>query len=166
MQMVIAYGYPGQITHRISARSGSCCRFENENLIKFGLPTDIWFHVDKLSSAHVYLRLNPGQSWEDIPEALLIDCCQLVKVTPPHSLPFSVCYPCRTTYDRVCLSANVATSLTLWQFPHIAGQLDRRLQEDQRWDCVHAVGQPQEDRGTFTSLSPRLVLDWKSLTAS
>eukprot|EP00035_Acanthoeca_spectabilis_P020035 m.430838 g.430838 ORF g.430838 m.430838 type:complete len:213 (-) comp17218_c0_seq1:1404-2042(-) len=54
-------------------------KFENENLIKFGLPTDVWFHVDKLSSAHVYLRLSPGQSWEDIPEALLIDCCQLVK---------------------------------------------------------------------------------------
>mmetsp|Transcript_131146 Transcript_131146/g.184980 ORF Transcript_131146/g.184980 Transcript_131146/m.184980 type:complete len:213 (+) Transcript_131146:206-844(+) len=54
-------------------------KFENENLIKFGLPTDVWFHVDKLSSAHVYLRLAPGQSWEEIPEELLIDCCQLVK---------------------------------------------------------------------------------------
>ncbi|KAK9764760.1 hypothetical protein K7432_007500 [Basidiobolus ranarum] len=37
------------------------------------------FHVDKLSSAHVYLRLNPGQTWENIPEDLLIDLGQLVK---------------------------------------------------------------------------------------
>merc|ERR1740121_959357 len=26
----------------------------------YGFPEDIWFHVDKLSSAHVYLRLPPG----------------------------------------------------------------------------------------------------------
>lgn len=30
----------------------------------------------------VWRSLSPGQSWEDIPEALLIDCCQLVKVVP------------------------------------------------------------------------------------
>ena len=32
-------------------------KFENEDLIKHAWPEDIWFHVDKLSSAHVYLRL-------------------------------------------------------------------------------------------------------------
>ena len=50
-------------------------KFENEELIRYGLPEDIWyilfrvkdlkkyylsvfrFHVDDLSSAHVYLRL-------------------------------------------------------------------------------------------------------------
>eukprot|EP00444_Apocalathium_aciculiferum_P024263 CAMPEP_0183435268 /NCGR_PEP_ID=MMETSP0370-20130417/67147_1 /TAXON_ID=268820 /ORGANISM="Peridinium aciculiferum, Strain PAER-2" /LENGTH=232 /DNA_ID=CAMNT_0025622297 /DNA_START=41 /DNA_END=739 /DNA_ORIENTATION=- len=35
-------------------------KFENEELLKYGWPEDIWFHVDKLSSAHVYLRLPPG----------------------------------------------------------------------------------------------------------
>merc|ERR1740121_1223090 len=35
-------------------------KFENEDLLKYGFPEDIWFHVDKLSSAHVYLRLPPG----------------------------------------------------------------------------------------------------------
>ena len=29
----------------------------SEVLIEHGRPTDLWFHVDKLSSAHVYLRL-------------------------------------------------------------------------------------------------------------
>ncbi|KAH8811783.1 hypothetical protein F5884DRAFT_783412 [Xylogone sp. PMI_703] len=52
---------------------------ENEDLIKYGLEEDVWFHVDKLSSAHVYLRLNEGESWESIPEPLLVDCAQLTK---------------------------------------------------------------------------------------
>nr|GAT51003.1 predicted protein [Mycena chlorophos]GAT51005.1 predicted protein [Mycena chlorophos] len=60
-------------------------KVENEDLIKYALPTDIWFHVDKLSSAHVYLRLpedsdaSPAMSWEAIPVPLLTDCAQLVK---------------------------------------------------------------------------------------
>lgn len=40
-------------------------KFENEELIKHMWPEDVWFHVDDLSSAHVYLRLplvSPGQS--------------------------------------------------------------------------------------------------------
>ncbi|XP_071835751.1 coiled-coil domain-containing protein 25-like [Apostichopus japonicus] len=54
-------------------------KHENEDLIKFGFPEDIWFHVDKLSSAHVYLRLHKDMSIEDIPSAVLEDCAQLVK---------------------------------------------------------------------------------------
>ncbi|PVF93069.1 DUF814-domain-containing protein [Serendipita vermifera] len=53
---------------------------ENEDLIKYAWPQDVWFHVDKLSSAHVYLRLPASiPSWEEIPQALLTDCAQLVK---------------------------------------------------------------------------------------
>ncbi|KAJ1963354.1 Coiled-coil domain-containing protein 25 [Dipsacomyces acuminosporus] len=54
-------------------------KFENEDLIRHGWPEDVWFHVDKLSSAHVYLRLDKGQSWEAIPQALLDDLAQLCK---------------------------------------------------------------------------------------
>ena len=33
-------------------------KHENEDLIKYAWPDrDIWFHVEDLSSAHVYLRL-------------------------------------------------------------------------------------------------------------
>jgi len=52
---------------------------ENEELIRWGWPEDVWFHVDKLSSAHVYLRLEEGQSIEQIPEEVIADACQLVK---------------------------------------------------------------------------------------
>ncbi|CAN6540069.1 unnamed protein product [Malus baccata var. baccata] len=54
-------------------------KFENEELIKYGFPEDIWFHVDKMSSAHVYVRLHKGQTIDDISEGLLEDCAQLVK---------------------------------------------------------------------------------------
>lgn len=37
------------------------------------------FHVDKMSSAHVYLRLHKGQTIDDISEGVLEDCAQLVK---------------------------------------------------------------------------------------
>ncbi|KAG2213420.1 hypothetical protein INT47_009094 [Mucor saturninus] len=61
-------------------------KFENDDLITYGFPEDIWviyfnfvFHVDKLSSAHVYVRLQPGQTWLDIPAEVVDDCAQLVK---------------------------------------------------------------------------------------
>lgn len=36
-------------------------KHENEDLIRYGIPEDVWFHVDNLSSAHVYLRMNRGE---------------------------------------------------------------------------------------------------------
>ncbi|GAQ77632.1 hypothetical protein KFL_000010800 [Klebsormidium nitens] len=54
-------------------------KYENEDLIKYGLPEDVWFHVDKMSSAHVYCRLAKHQSIESMSEELLEDCAQLVK---------------------------------------------------------------------------------------
>ncbi|BEJ06947.1 hypothetical protein CcaverHIS641_0402160 [Cutaneotrichosporon cavernicola] len=54
----------------------------DEDLIKYGLPTDVWFHVDKLSSAHVYLRQSedePHGAWDALPAALVNDAAQLVK---------------------------------------------------------------------------------------
>jgi len=54
-------------------------KYENEDLIKYGLPEDMWFHVDDMSSAHVYLRLKKDQRLEDVPEATIVECAQLVK---------------------------------------------------------------------------------------
>lgn len=54
-------------------------KFENEQLIAHGWENDVWFHVDKLSSAHVYLRLKDGESIDSIPPDVLDDCVQLVK---------------------------------------------------------------------------------------
>lgn len=54
-------------------------KFENEELLKWGWPEDIWFHVSKLSSAHVYIRLKEGETLDNVPSVLIDDCCQLVK---------------------------------------------------------------------------------------
>merc|ERR1711916_363441 len=54
-------------------------KYENESLIKYGFPEDVWFHVSKLSSAHVYVRLKRGETYKDIPQDVLTDCAQLVK---------------------------------------------------------------------------------------
>ncbi|MBA0787114.1 hypothetical protein Gotri_028174 [Gossypium trilobum] len=35
-------------------------KYENEELIKYGFMEDIWFHVDKMSSTYIYLRLKKG----------------------------------------------------------------------------------------------------------
>lgn len=54
-------------------------KHENEELLRCGWETDVWFHVDKLSSAHVYLRLPDGTDIASIPAGVLEDCAQLVK---------------------------------------------------------------------------------------
>lgn len=54
-------------------------KHENEHLIANGWPEDLWFHVDNHSSAHVYLRLPKGQTWDDVPEAIVAECSQLTK---------------------------------------------------------------------------------------
>lgn len=64
----------------------------DETLIKYAYAEDIWFHVDKLSSAHVYLRLAPWMGpWDKLHEAgpttstlggtlaVVMDCAQLTK---------------------------------------------------------------------------------------
>ncbi|KIW01803.1 uncharacterized protein PV09_06659 [Verruconis gallopava] len=54
-------------------------KVENEELIKYGWEEDVWFHVDNLSSAHIYVRLRDGETWDQIPKDLITDCAQLTK---------------------------------------------------------------------------------------
>ena len=55
------------------------CSTQSMGVFTRPLPADVWFHVDDMSSAHVYLRLDSGKTWKDIPETALEECCQLVK---------------------------------------------------------------------------------------
>jgi len=72
-------------------------KFENEELIKYGLPEDVWFHVDNLSSAHVYLRQKEGEKLDDISPMLLHECAQLVKA---NSIEGSKQKSCHVIYTR------------------------------------------------------------------
>ena len=59
-------------------------KHENEYLIQYGWPGDIWFHVDGLSSAHVYFRLkNPDEvssiPIDNLPPDSVYDMMQICK---------------------------------------------------------------------------------------
>ncbi|KAF8369303.1 hypothetical protein HHK36_032687 [Tetracentron sinense] len=72
----------GEAALRTSGNAGSTRDASVLTFDHLGVPsqaTTSWFHVDKMSSAHVYVRLNKGQTIDDISEGLLEDCAQLVK---------------------------------------------------------------------------------------
>ena len=55
-------------------------KHENEFLIKYAQHHDIWFHVDNLSSAHVYLRTKEAiTSYDQVSKELINECSQLTK---------------------------------------------------------------------------------------
>jgi len=61
-------------------------KFENEELISYGWREDIWFHVEGLSSAHLYLRPPepklPGDislDIDSIPDDVMEEICQATK---------------------------------------------------------------------------------------
>ena len=55
-------------------------KHENEFLIKYAQHHDIWFHVDNLSSAHVYLRTKePITSYKQLTAEVILECAQLTK---------------------------------------------------------------------------------------
>ena len=54
-------------------------KHENDHLISQATDRVIFFHVDDMPSAHVYLQLEPGEGLRDVPRALLEDGVQLCK---------------------------------------------------------------------------------------
>mmetsp|Transcript_17549 Transcript_17549/g.30110 ORF Transcript_17549/g.30110 Transcript_17549/m.30110 type:complete len:220 (-) Transcript_17549:386-1045(-) len=83
-------------------------KVENEDLIKYMWPTDCWFHVDDLSSAHVYLRLPDDCTMEQIPADTLEDCVSLVKANSIQG----------------CKQSTVAVVYTMWSNLKKTGAMD------------------------------------------
>lgn len=76
-------------------------KFENENLIQHGWPEDLWFHVDDLSSAHVYLRLPRGETFESVPEEVVEECASLVKHNSIKGCKLSECKIVYTPWENL-----------------------------------------------------------------
>ena len=74
-------------------------KFENEELLKNAFPTDIWFHVDDLSSAHVYLRSQ--YNIDNIPLDLLEDVMQLTKHNSIQGNKLANCKICYTIVTNI-----------------------------------------------------------------
>jgi hypothetical protein len=80
-------------------------KHENEHLIKYGWPGDIWFHVDSLSSAHVYFRIKnlhsnlkipiDGIPIDDLPVDTIYDMMQICK---NNSIQGSKLASCKMVY--------------------------------------------------------------------
>lgn len=79
----------------------------DEELIKYGWDEDVWFHVDNLSSAHIYVRLPEGETWDKISEPLLIDCAQLTKANSIEGKSMIIVY----TTDREEVDAMAANTV-------------------------------------------------------
>ena len=57
------------------------------NQVLSDLPNGDKFHADNLSSAHIYLRLQPAQQWDEISKDLIEDCAQLTKANSIEGIP-------------------------------------------------------------------------------
>lgn len=68
---VVAVSHVWTASH---VRAGYVRRLEQRSI-----PEHYQFHVDNLSSAHIYVRLRDGETWDNIAEPLLEDCAQLTK---------------------------------------------------------------------------------------
>ena len=101
-------------------------KYENEDLIKYGLPEDLWFHVDDLSSAHVYLRLHKDQKLEDVSPETIMECAQLVKANSIEGCKKSSVYVIYTRWRNLMKTASMVEGQVSY---HDASKVKRMLVE-------------------------------------
>ncbi|KAI7840494.1 hypothetical protein COHA_005793 [Chlorella ohadii] len=118
-------------------------KYENEDLIKYSLPHDVWFHVDSLSSAHVYLRLPEGKTMHDIPKDTLEDACQLVKANSIQGNKMSNIPIVYTPASNLRKSADMAVGQVGFHDDKLVKrtQVQRRLNE-----IVNRLNKSQKER--------------------
>lgn len=101
-------------------------KYENEDLIKYGLPEDLWFHVDDMSSAHVYLRLKKDQKLEDVSNETIMECAQLVKANSIEGCKKSSVYVVYTRWRNLKKTANMVAGQVSY---HDSSKVKRLLVE-------------------------------------
>jgi NFACT protein RNA binding domain len=116
-------------------------KYENEDLIKYGWNEDVWWHVDDLSSAHVYCRLKHGQTLAEIPEDLLLDCASLVKANSIAGCKLKSVYVVYTRWKNLKKTATMVDGQVGYYRPdnvkrieveknnHIVKQLEKTREE-------------------------------------
>jgi len=96
-------------------------KYENEDLIKYAFPIDVWFHVEDMSSAHVYLRLPEGITIDKIPDEVLEECFQIVKDNSRDGRKKDKVSVCYTLWE-------ILKKLRLWKLEKLAS-LNKMMSE-------------------------------------
>jgi hypothetical protein len=117
-------------------------KFENEYLIKYGFEEDVWFHVDDMSSAHVYLRLKPGMSLDDISEELLTDCGSLVKANSIQGCKLSNVYVVYTRWKNLKKTNEMVDGQVGYHRPENV----RRFKVEKNNSIVRQIEKSKEER--------------------
>jgi hypothetical protein len=115
-------------------------KFENETLIKYSWPVDVWFvfiflkkrfHADKHSSAHYYLRLKDGETIDDIPEEVLSDICQMTKESSKDGRKLDdirIIYTLASNLkSKTLLCVNISKKLVTWTLVKLDFTTERTL---------------------------------------
>ena len=87
------------------------------------------FHVDKMSSAHVYLRMKVGQDWRSLSDEVIEDCSQLVKANSIQGTCRQVYTFLHMTFHSIyymsgCKESKVTIVYTPWENLRKSGSMD------------------------------------------
>lgn len=122
-------------------------KFENEQLLAHGWENDVWFHVDSLSSAHVYLRLPEGDkacTWEEIPPVVIKYCCQLVKNNSIEGCKKKECFVIYTPFANLHKDVNTMQTGAV-SFHDEALRVRVRVEKDR--ELAKKIEKTKEDQG-------------------
>lgn len=98
-------------------------KFENESLIAYGFPTDVWFHADNFSSAHVYLRMKEGDTWDKLPSKVVEEVCHLTKDNSLKGRKESKLVIIYTPWDNLLKTTGMDTGSVSFKDPRLVRRI-------------------------------------------
>ena len=117
-------------------------KHENEDLIAYGITEDLWFHVENMSSAHVYLRLRKNQTLEDVPSDLVYECAALVKANSIEGCKKSEVWVNYTRWKNLKKTAGMEVGAVSFHRPANV----KRIKVAKENSIVNALNKTKEER--------------------
>jgi vacuolar-type H+-ATPase subunit I/STV1 len=117
-------------------------KYENEDLIKYGLEEDVWFHVDDLSSAHVYLRMKPGMTLDDLSEDIKLECASLVKANSIAGCKMNSVYVIYTRWKNLKKTSQMVEGQVSYHRPENV----RRMKVEKNNAIVNRINKTKEEK--------------------